>query len=428
MKLLLIYPPFCTPTMMPYSISYLKSFVESNSDIEVKALDLNAKFHKLRFKRYYDKLNKEEHGNLLTEFYDESKEVYAKNHREIVMGKEPELIDEMLQIIEKEKPTHIAFSIVYNSQNFYTDKLIDRLDIPIITGGEAVCKKVRKKTISLKNEIELLEFFNIKPKNLATMPDFSDYDKNDYLTKDIIIPVKSSTSCYYKRCTFCTHHKSLPYHELPIDNLTESRNYFFIDDMIPLKRLLQISNEMKRRKARWSVQLRPSKEIIPHLKELSSSGLRSVAWGVESGNDDILKKMQKGTNAKDIADVLKESKKHGIINMAFIMFGFPTETKEQFIDTIDFLKGNKDNIDLISVSIFGLQEGSLIYENPKKFGIISIRKIKRTVLDDQIEYECADGLTQQQARRLRSRYSKTIRNIESLPRVLNYLKDQTLFF
>ena len=34
---------------MPYSIAYLKAFIDANSKIETKCLDLNAKFHKIKF-------------------------------------------------------------------------------------------------------------------------------------------------------------------------------------------------------------------------------------------------------------------------------------------------------------------------------------------------------------------------------------------
>jgi hypothetical protein len=58
MKLLLVYPPFCTPTVPPYSITYLKSFLSANTKLEIKCLDLNAKFHKKVFEDLYQRLKK----------------------------------------------------------------------------------------------------------------------------------------------------------------------------------------------------------------------------------------------------------------------------------------------------------------------------------------------------------------------------------
>ena len=61
-------------------------------------------------------------------------------------------------------------------------------------------------------------------------------------------------------------------------------------------------------------------------------------WGVESGNDRVLELINKGTNVKDIEKVLEDSHNVGIKNIAYILFGFPTEIKEEFLDTIEFLK------------------------------------------------------------------------------------------
>jgi anaerobic magnesium-protoporphyrin IX monomethyl ester cyclase len=65
------------------------------------------------------------------------------------------------------------------------------------------------------------------------------------------------------------------------------------------------------------------------------------------------------------------------------MFGFPSETEKEFIDTIDFLKENDVNIDLISTSVFGLQKESYIYSHPNEFGIEKIFEEERTVLNQR---------------------------------------------
>ncbi len=417
MKLLLIYPPFCTPTIMPYSISYLKAFIEKNSNIEVKCLDLNAKFHKLKFKEFYKDCN-------YTEFHNASKKVYSENNRAVLKNIKPEFFEELLKEINKESTDEIAFSLVYNSQNFYTKALIDSLKQKCITGGPGVSSKTKAISNFISNEIELLNHFNIEAKHFNAQPNFEDYKESDYLTKEIIYPIKASSTCYYKGCAFCTHHNNIPYAELPLPNLKENSNYFFIDDMISLPNLLKIAKQMKN--SRWWAQLRPTKELIPHLKELSKAGLKSVAWGVESGSQDILNKMNKGTKVKDVAEVLKAAKEAGVINTVYIMFGFPTETEEQFLETIDFLKNNSENIDLVSTSLFGLQKGSPVYKNPKHYKIKEIIETKRTLLDEKISFTTDEGLTPEQLSKLRKKYASTINKINKLPRILNYVKEQTL--
>ena len=50
MKILLVYLPFCTPVSPPYSLTNLHAFLSHNSKQEIKVLDLNIKFHQLKFK------------------------------------------------------------------------------------------------------------------------------------------------------------------------------------------------------------------------------------------------------------------------------------------------------------------------------------------------------------------------------------------
>ena len=138
--------------------------------------------------------------------------------------------------------------------------------------------------------------------------------------------------------------------------------------------------------------------------------------------------MKKGTRIEIAEIVLKESHAAGIKNMVYIMFGFPTETKKEFLDTIAFLKQNENCIDLVTTSIFGLQKGGKVYENPAEFGIAEIIENERTVLEPSITYVASEGMQHEDARTMRRKYMKTIKNIDKLPRILNYFKEQTLLW
>jgi tRNA A37 methylthiotransferase MiaB len=162
------------------------------------------------------------------------------------------------------------------------------------------------------------------------------------------------------------------------------------------------------------------------MKPLYDSGLRAIGWGVESGCQKILTKMHKATIVEDIEAVLKESADAGIKNSVFIMFGFPGETKEDFMTTIEFLKKNTNSIHLVTTSIFGLQKGSKVYLDPVKYGITKIIEKTRTKLDDQIFFELSEGLTSEEATILRKKFAKSIRNIDKLPRVYNYFREQVI--
>ncbi|MFP4423930.1 MAG: B12-binding domain-containing radical SAM protein [Candidatus Woesearchaeota archaeon] len=399
MKVLLIYPPFCPPTIIPYSISYLKGFLQANG-VAAKALDLNVRFHQ-RFQSL---------GNILT--------IYTNNNKQILNNQDPEGFDELAELIRKENPDLLAFSLVYNSQVFYAKALIDALKIPAVQGGPAASSHINARMIP--NELDLMDYLGKKATQFIVQPDFSDFDTSEYFSPEPVYPVKTSQGCYYKMCAFCTHHKDEPYIELPI-HLPRGKNFFFIDDMIPPKRLIEIAGKMPKG-ARWWVQLRPTKDLVPLLPRLAHSGLKSIAWGVESGCQKMLNRMQKGTKLQEIKEVLSAAKKQGIINTVYIILGFPGEIEDDFHTTIRFLKDNAENIDLISTSMFGLQKGSKVYNNPQAFGI-EIQSESRTLLDDKITY----SPDSKNIRELRKRYKKTIENLNRYPGYYNLYKDQTLF-
>jgi radical SAM superfamily enzyme YgiQ (UPF0313 family) len=204
------------------------------------------------------------------------------------------------------------------------------------------------------------------------------------------------------------------------------KNIYFFDDMISSKRLVELSKILKPLKVKWWCQLKPTKDILPLMKDLSDSGLRAVSWGIESGNQRILNLMKKGTNLSDIELVLKESKKNNIKNMVYLILGFPTETKEEFHNTVKFIEKNKENIDLVSTSLFGLQKHSRIYNNPEEYGIKEIKEKPRKVLDEKIEYKVSSGLDHDELRLLRRKYAKLLHQADKLPKGYNYFKEQVI--
>jgi tRNA A37 methylthiotransferase MiaB len=153
----------------------------------------------------------------------------------------------------------------------------------------------------------------------------------------------------------------------------------------------------------------------------------SISFGVESGNQKILDLMRKGTNVKDIKKVLCESHQAGIKNIVFIMFGFPGEDKESFMDTINFLKENSDCLDIVSAAVFGLQEGSYVYEHPDEFEVYDVCK-KGTPLGKSIGYKVKNGLDEKNAKAMKEMLIKEIRKINKMPRIVCLLKEQSLFF
>ncbi len=114
------------------------------------------------------------------------------------------------------------------------------------------------------------------------------------------------------------------------------------DDMFAtdLKRAKEICNEIIKRKLKFSWQLECGVRVNCVDKEFFEkcvkSGCYKVAFGFESGNDDILKSINKGTTTQQARDAVKWAKQAGMETSGFFMMGLPEDTIKTMNQTIDF--------------------------------------------------------------------------------------------
>jgi len=125
-------------------------------------------------------------------------------------------------------------------------------------------------------------------------------------------------------------------------------------------------------KIRWAGQavIRPemTKDL---LRKMSSAGCVWLSYGIESGSQGVLAKMNKNFSLDTAGRVLKDTKDSGISTQANFMFGLPTETKEDFELTLKFFRDNRAYIDtvLASQSFCVIDKGTYLYNHPREFGI-----------------------------------------------------------
>jgi anaerobic magnesium-protoporphyrin IX monomethyl ester cyclase len=75
-------------------------------------------------------------------------------------------------------------------------------------------------------------------------------------------------------------------------------------------------------------------------QKMRKAGCRIIAYGVESGNQDILNSMKKGVKIEKVSEAIRITWKAGIIPFGYLMIGWLDETKEQALDTIKFCIDN----------------------------------------------------------------------------------------
>ncbi len=148
---------------------------------------------------------------------------------------------------------------------------------------------------------------------------------------------------------------------------------------------------------KWYAFGRPANLSKDLLQRLYLAGCRVLRWGVESGSQRILDRMNKKFSVRQVEQILKWSSDVGIWNHVNLIIGHINENVIDTERTVNFIKKNKGNIDSIKMSPFYINIDSAIMQDPVNYGI----KITKFGLDC-IEYDQIDGENWESIRRTTS--------------------------
>jgi hypothetical protein len=243
-------------------------------------------------------------------------------------------------------------------------------------------------------------------------PNFDDLDLRSYYSPEPVIPLLLSRGCYWRRCTFCVHYRSagLTYRMHTMDFTIEMlksfvakgiRNFAFIDEMIAPSHFVKLANGIKEANLDISYYAltKPALTFTPEiLSIMAESGCKYLLWGLESGCQRVLDLMDKGSKVEEVSKVLKDAHAAGIANHVFMICGFPTETEQEFAQTINFLDEHKDYIYAVHRGTFSLEPESPIFEHQERFQITRSWLIKDTPSGGRWGYECKSGMSMERAK------------------------------
>jgi radical SAM superfamily enzyme YgiQ (UPF0313 family) len=159
--------------------------------------------------------------------------------------------------------------------------------------------------------------------------------------------------CYWKKCSFCD--VSLDYISryetasaaLLVDRIeaivaeTGQTGFHFVDEAAPPKILKALAEELIRRKVviSWWGNIRFEKTFTPDLCELlAQSGCIAMSGGLEVASDRLLDLMKKGVSVEQVAQVTKGFSDSGILVHAYLMYGFPTQTVQETVDSLEYVR------------------------------------------------------------------------------------------
>ncbi len=118
--------------------------------------------------------------------------------------------------------------------------------------------------------------------------------------------------------------------------------------------------------------IRADRVNLPMLKHMKKAGFYLVAFGIESGNPEILKKMRKGETREQIKQAVTWAKQAGLITEGFFMFGNEGEGEKEMRETIDFAK--ELDLNIAQFQVYTPVPGSPLYEKIARDGKVFSQK------------------------------------------------------
>jgi hypothetical protein len=159
--------------------------------------------------------------------------------------------------------------------------------------------------------------------------------------------------CYWKKCSFCdvtldyiSRYESATTQTLihRIESLvleTGQTGFHIVDEAAPPKALKSLATALVQRKMNisWWGNIRFEKSFDDSLCQLmADSGCIAVTGGLEVASDRLLKLMKKGVSVEQVARVTRAFSDAGILVHAYLMYGFPTQTAQETIDALEYVR------------------------------------------------------------------------------------------
>lgn len=299
--------------------------------------------------------------------------------------------------------------------DFFDFITLDDGELPLELLYESICSTTQsqdesvqfKRTFLVENGAVVYKNNSVrhdyKQADIGT-PDYTDLQLDKYISViEIANPMHSLWSdgrwnkltmahgCYWGKCTFCDI--SLDYikiyepisAKILVDRMeeliesTEETGFHFVDEAAPPALMREVALEILRRNlvVTWWTNIRFEKSFTKDLCFLLKlSGCVAVSGGLEVASDRLLKLIDKGISVEQVAKVTRNFTEAGIMIHAYLMYGYPTQTIQETVDSLEMVR------QLFEMGIlqsafwhqFAMTAHSPVGINPEEFGVIPIKQ------------------------------------------------------
>lgn len=231
-------------------------------------------------------------------------------------------------------------------------------------------------------------------------PDYSDLLLDKYISViEVANPMHSLWSdgrwnkltmahgCYWGKCTFCDisldyikvyepiHAKTLVDRMEEIIAQTGENGFHFVDEAAPPALMRELALEILRRNlvVTWWTNIRFEKSFTADLCVLlKESGCIAVSGGLEVASDRLLELIKKGVTVEQVAKVTRNFTESGIMVHAYLMYGYPTQTVQETVDSLEMVR-QMFELGILQSGFwhqFAMTAHSPVGLNPEEFGVI----------------------------------------------------------
>ncbi len=292
---------------------------------------------------------------------------------------------------------------------FFDFITLDDGELPVELLYNSLCHSERSEESQFKRTL-LLENNQVVYKSNSTLhdykqsevgtPDYSDLLLDKYISViEVANPMHSLWSdgrwnkltmahgCYWGKCTFCDisldyikvyepiHAKTLVDRMEEIIAQTGETGFHFVDEAAPPALMRELALEILRRNlvVTWWTNIRFEKSFTADLCVLlKESGCIAVSGGLEVASDRLLELIKKGVTVEQVAKVTRNFTESGIMVHAYLMYGYPTQTVQETVDSLEMVR-QMFELGILQSGFwhqFAMTAHSPVGLNPKEFGVI----------------------------------------------------------
>lgn len=310
---------------------------------------------------------------------------------------------------------------------FFDFITLDDGEIPLellINKEENDSERLYKRTLLLENNQVVYKNnskkSDYKQSEIGT-PNYTDLLLNQYISViEITNPMHSLWSdgrwnkltmahgCYWGKCTFCDI--SLDYikiyepisAKILVDRMEEliaqtgENGFHFVDEAAPPALMREVALEILHRNlvVTWWTNIRFEKSFTQDLCFLLKvSGCIAVSGGLEVASDRLLKLIDKGVSVEQVARVTRNFTEAGIMVHSYLMYGYPTQTVQETVDSLEMVR-QMFEMGILQSGFwhqFALTTHSPVGKNPQEFGVTPIIQ-KITFANNDVDFTDKTGI------------------------------------